>query len=116
MKTVILNIKKIVIIFISFVIFCQCNSDKTPFTLDVESIEEMAKVVARLQTVNENKELTKDDIKQGVREILKEYGIDTENEIIRFAKRVQKYSYQQNFNKSLNAEISKLRKKNKIDN
>ena len=119
-----INIFKI-LISIKLIIFCfiigACGkADDTPISLNLNSTKDVAEVTARLQVVKEKiypenpdkaDSEDKERLKKKIDEILKEYGIDKRDEKIKFAKIVQKFSYQKLFNQYLQDFIIIYRKK-----
>lgn len=97
------------LIVILLMLLCCDKSDESPITVDLNNKLEVAKIVARLKLANDafTSKDSKIESKKKIKEILKEYGIDSENEIISFVKLVQKYKFQKEFNRKLLEAIHK---------
>ncbi len=96
--------KYILICFIIALCFvlCYCDSDGgTPISIDLNNKDKVAKIVIELIEVSKNNELTQEEKKSTIDSILSEYGIVTQSEKIKFAKKVQKYSYNKLFKDNL---------------
>jgi hypothetical protein len=90
------------LIIILFLVLSYCDSDGgTPISIDLNNKDKVAEVVIRLIEVSKNNDLTKEKKKSTIQSILYEYGIDTQSETIKFAKKVQKYSYNKVFKDNL---------------
>jgi hypothetical protein len=110
MKTFFKFTELFVIFFILSFMFISCESDNnTSITLDLEDEEAVAEVVAKLQYEKEKYPDDKEKQKTEIYNILNNYGIDTKSERTIFAKKVQKFSYQKEFNRYLINNLKILR-------
>ncbi len=103
------NIIFLAILFFPIIILIGCESNNsTSISIDLQNKEDVAKIVARMQHEKEKYPDDLDKQKDNIYKILSEYGIDTKDERIKFAKKVQKYSYQKLFNEIMIRELKNL--------
>lgn len=96
----------VVIILFAVTSISSCTEkDSTPLNINLRNKDVVAGVVAELQKAKDEYSGKEDKIENAVNEILLKYGIDTYSEKAKFAKTVQKYSYQQDFTKILTEKL-----------
>ncbi len=104
------KISKIILtLFIVFsIVSCCGKTDSTEVKIKLQNKNQVAKVVAEMQIEKESCE-SKEEQKNNIDKLLESYGIDTYKERASFAKKVQKYSYQKEFNTLVEKEISRIK-------